>query len=101
MADRFLPSEQRGSRRDTLRRDGGLLSSAINIDRSLGADDGFVACKGTLEPGVAIGFSSRVLEDGFACIGVWGGVGSVGFSCRLESDSGEGAVRSRVDAAQS
>ena len=145
IADRFRPSEQRGSKRDIVRCGGGLLSSTINWDRSLGVDDGFVACKGivgpgvsngfssgmldegfaciggfiitldrslgvdggfvackgAVDPGVSSGFSSRVLEDGFACIGVWGGVGSVGFSCMLESDSGEGAVRSSVDAAQS
>ena len=101
MADRFLPSEQRGSRRDTLRWDGGLLSSTINIDRSLGADDGFVACKGMVGPSVSIGFSSRGVVEGFACREVLGAGGAVGFSCKRESDNGGGVVRSRVNAAQS
>ena len=101
MADRFLPSEQRGSRRDPVRWGGGLLSSTINIDRSLGAGDGFVSCKGMVGPGVSIGFSSREVVDGFARRRVLGAGGSVGFSCKRESDKAEGVVRSRVNAAQS
>ena len=101
MADRFRPSEQRGSRRDTLRWDGGLLSSTINIDKSLGADDGFVAGKGMVDPSVSIGFTPRVLVRDFACRGVLGVGGAVGFSCKLEGDNGGGVVRSSVDAAQS
>ena len=101
MADRFLPSEQRGSRRDTVRWGGGLSSSTIKIDRSRGADDGFVACKGMVGPGVSIGFSSREVVDGFACRRVLGAGGSVGFSCERESDNGAGVVGSSEDAAQS
>ena len=46
----------------------------ITLGRSLGVDEGLVACNGTVGPGV-----SRVLEDGFSCMGVWGGVG---FACK-------------------
>ena len=110
MADRFLPSEQRGSRRDVVRWNGGLLSSTRNIDRSLGADEGVVACKGMLSAGLSVGFSSGEMVDGFACRGGLGAGGSVGFSHmeisgvfsrKRESDSGEGAVRSKEDAARS
>ena len=101
MADRILPSEQRGSRRDTLRRDGGLLSSTINLDKSLGADDGFVAGKGMVDPSVSSGFTSEGVVRDFARRGVLGVGGAVGFSCKLESDNGGGVVRSSVDAAQS
>ena len=101
MADRFLPSEQRGSRRDTLRLDGGLLSSTINCDRSLGADDGFVAGKGMVGPVGSLGFTSKGMVRDFACRGGLGVGGAVGFSCKLESDNGGGVVRSSVDAAQS
>ena len=100
MADRFLPSGQRGSRRDTLRWGGGLLSSTINFDKSLGADDGFVAGKGMVGPSVSIGFTSRGVVRDFACRGVLGVGGAVGFSCKLESDNGGGVVRSSVNAAQ-
>ena len=46
----------------------------ITLGRSLGVDKGHVAGKGTVDPGV-----SRVLGNGFACIGVWG---VDGFSCK-------------------
>ena len=84
----------------------------IDLGRSHGVDNGVVVCDGTVDPGRSSGCASRVLEDGFSCIGVWGGIGfacigvwdgvvSVEFSCILESDNGEGAVRSKVDAFQS
>ena len=74
--------------------------------------EGIVVGKGAVGPGVSSGCSSRGLEDGFSCKGVWSdvglscmgewdGVGSRGGSCILESDSGGGAGRSNVDAAQS
>ena len=129
MTFRLRPSEHRDSKRDS----GGLLSSTINWERSraavfssgiqddrftcmggftIGLGEGVVAGNGTVGPGVSSGCASRGLEDGFSCIGVWGGVGfscmgvwdGVGsgeVSCILESDNGEGAGRSNVDAAQS
>ena len=108
-ADRFLPSEQRGSRRDIVLWNGGLLSSTINIERSLGVDGKVVACKGRLSAGGSVGFSSREIADGFSCEGSLGAGGSVGFSLieisggfsrKRESDNGDGVVRSREDAAQ-
>ena len=61
-------------------------------------DRGHVAGKGAMGPGV-----SRALGDGFARIGVSGvgGFACKEFSCMSDNESGEGAVRSDVDAAQS
>ena len=84
----------------------------IDLGRAHGVGEGVVAGNGTVDPGVSSGCASRGLEDGFsfigvwggvgfACTGVWDGVGSGEVSCILESDSGEGAGRSNVDAAQS
>ena len=107
MADRFLPSEQRGSRRDRLVWNGGLLSPTSNIERSLGVDKGVVADAGMVSSGLTMGLSPGERRDGFSCKGgfssrevVDAGI-SVGFSCKWESDNGEGVVRSRVNAAQS
>ena len=80
---------------------GGLLPSTINFDKSLGADDGFVAGKGMVGPSVSIGFTSKGVVRDFACRGGLGVGGAVGFSCKRESDNGGGVVRSSVDAAQS
>ena len=46
-------------------------------------------------------FLFQGVVKGFACMGVLGVGGAVGFSCKLESDNGGGVVRSRVNAAQS
>ena len=84
----------------------------INLGRSDGVDKGVVVYNGAGGPGRSSGCSSWVLEDGFSRMEVWGGMGfactgvsggqvSEVFSCILESDSGEGVVRSNVDAAQS
>ena len=141
ITDRLRPSEQRGSKRD-----GGLLSSTMNPERSRGVDRGFGACRGMVRPGVTPGFTSGMqaarftcigsftvsqetslgrshgvdgehfagrgavgpgvsleLGNGFACKGVSGvgGFACKEFSCMLDSESGEGTVRSSVDAAQS
>ena len=87
MADRILPPEQRGSRRDMVLLDGGLLSSTINAERSLGVDGKVVSCKGRFCAGGSVGFSSGEFLGGF--------------SRKRESDKGDGAVRSSEDAAQS
>ena len=50
-------------------RDGGLLSSTINRERSLGVDKGFVACKGIVSPGVSIGFAPGMQDERFTCMG--------------------------------
>ena len=79
---------------------------------TMGLGEGVVAGNGAVGPGVSGGCSSRWLEDDFSCMGGWGGggftctgewdgVGSKERSCKLESDSGGGAGRSNVDAAQS
>ena len=138
IADRSRPSEQRGSKRDMVHCDRGLLSSTVNPERSLGVDRGMdftsgmqderltcmggcittlgrslgvdkgrVAGNGTVDPCVSCvlggGFSCiEVWESvGFACKGAGGVVGSMDLSCMLDNDSGEGAIRSSVDAAQS
>ena len=93
----------------------------------MGLGEGVVAGNGAVGRGVSGGCSSRWLEDDCSCMGGWGGggfeddfscmggwgggcvacteewdnVGSKGGSCKLESDSGGGAGRSNVDAAQS
>ena len=109
-ADRFLPSEQRGSRRDMVLWTGGLLSSTIKIERSIGADERVVTCKGRLSAGLSMGLSSREIVGGFSrkeSLGAGGSVGSSlieisdGFSCKRESDNGGGVVRSSENAAQS
>ena len=69
IADRLRPSEQRGSKRDMAHCDGGLLSSTINWERSLGVDKGFVACKGIVGPGVSNGFASGMQDERFTCMG--------------------------------
>ena len=77
-----------------------------------GMGEDVVAGTVAVDPCTSIGCSSRWLEDDFSCKGGWGGgcvacaeewdnVGSRGGSCKLESDSGGGAGRSNVDAAQS
>ena len=109
-ADKFLPSELRGSRRDMARLDGGLLSSTINAERSLGVDEKVVACRGRLCAGGTVDFSPIEIWGGFSRKGRFCAGGSVGFSpgeswggfsCKRESDNGDGDVRSRADAAQS
>ena len=75
-------------------------------------DGDVVAGNGAEDPSQSVVCSSRWLEEDFSCRGGWGGggfacteewdnVGSKGGSCKLESDSGGGAGRSNVDAAQS
>ena len=56
---------------------------------------------GVLDPDRSIGCASWVRGDGLACKGVRGNAESVGFSCKLERERGEGVVISNVDAAQS
>ena len=60
--------------------------------------------------GLSIGLSSGEMVDGFSRKGCLGAGGSFGFSrieilgcfsCKWESDNGEGVVRSRENAAQS
>ena len=92
---KFLPSEQRDSKRD------GLSSSTTNFDRSLIADEGFEAGGGMVDSNVTIGFTSIGMVRGIACKGASGVVEAVGVSCKRESDNGWGAVISNVDAAQS
>ena len=96
IADRLRPSEQRGSQRDMVHCDRGLLSSTINPERSLGVDRGMdftsgmqderLTCmggcmttlglslgvdKGRVAGNGAVGPGvSCVLEDGFSCIEV-------------------------------
>ena len=79
-ADRFLPSEQRGSRRDMVLLDGGLLSPTINTERSLGVDGKVVSCKGRLCAGGTVGISSGEIWGGFSCKGRFCAGGSFGFS---------------------
>ena len=108
IADRSRPSEHRGPPVE-----GGLKSLTKNRDRSLvmdvtsGMHDDRFTCRGGGVTSVG-----RSLEDGCTCIEGGGGVGftckgsggvleSGDFSCNLDNDSGRGAVRSSVDAAQS
>ena len=67
--------------------EGGLLSSTINAERSLGVDGKVVSCKGMFCSGESMGFSSGEFADGL--------------SRTRESDNGDGAVMSSEDAAQS
>ena len=112
IADRSRPSEPRGPWLD-----GGLKSSTKNRERSLekvrrldftsGMHDDRFTCMGggatsvgrPLEGGCTCMEGGR--GAGFTCKGVGGVLESGDFSCSLDSDSGEGALRSSVDAAQS
>ena len=60
-----------------------------------------VGFTGTLDSDQSIVCTSWVLGDGLACMEVRSGSVSVGASCILERESGEGAVISNEDAAQS
>ena len=92
IADRLRPSEQRSSKRDMVHCDGGLLSSTINPERSLGVDRGFVACKGIVSPGVSLGFTSGMQDERFTCMG--GFIITLGRSLGVDEGhvAGNGAV---------
>ena len=68
-ADRFLPSERRGSRRDMVLLDGGLLSSTIKTERSLVVGGKRVACKGKVCFSLTGGFSPGEVWESFSCNG--------------------------------
>ena len=93
--------------------EGGLRSSTKNRDRSLvrdgtsGMHEDRFTCRGGGVTSVGR-FTSEIgwsLEGGggmgFACTGSGGVLESGDFFCNSDNDSGRGAVRSSVDAAQS
>ena len=77
------------------------VSCIVTVEGSPNIDGEGDRCTGAWDPDKSIGCASWGRGDGLACKEVRRGAVSVGFSCKLERERGEGVVISNVDAAQS
>ena len=89
------------SRGGSPRDDGEDTGGAAAFGGSPKGDGEGIGDAGGLDPDRSIGGAVGARGDGLACKGVRGNAESVGFSCKLERDRGEGEVISNGDAAQS